>query len=464
MTANRPESETNIFNIFDNAITDNILKSLPLNDLLRCSQTCKRLRTTCEHRFRQTFRKKAEQDIHIKLADNGKLSVSSLGVTHLKCFDNIIKNLTISSWNFVTNTNLKLENLTNFMLKKCETKLRKICIIGDMELDLFGQKIESILCNVQTVEFGKRRGVADEVQFLTHCTNLKKLILGSEINSENVDEILRQRYHRLTQFCYLYDNGNNLNLQTLKLFFRNNDRIKSIEWKFRMIDHPSRQHFVKCLQTVGYAEHLTHFRLCFSNQLSKYTSKQFDQICNQLNLLCKRDTFKILEISLIDATCYIDCDYDNTSIALSRMKSFAKWKQLSKIHLQHFGILTTMPVISEFVHLKSIVFNSCFLKYDNELVDEGTSMSQISEVVIKNSHFNGVNELCMPLVRHWANLTKIFLPICVTYYGFKLDIAELNRAREELNDACELTIFTNHKSFPSNMEHRLVKLHCDLNR
>ncbi|KAG4077886.1 hypothetical protein HA402_013820 [Bradysia odoriphaga] len=372
--------------------------------------------------------------------------------------------MTISSWNFVQNKNLKLMNLTNFMLKKCEEKLRKICIIGDMELDLFGQQIGSILLNVQTVEFRNRRGAVDEAQFLARLPNLKKLILGSEINSENVDEILQQRYHRLTQFYYLYDNGINLNAEKLKVFFRNNDKINSIEWKFRMIDDLSRQHFVKCLQTVGYAEHLTHFRLCFSNQLSKYKQKEFADICNQLNLLCKRDTFKFLEMTFIESACYDndDDDDDDTSTALSRMKCFAEWKQLSKIHLQRFEIITTMPVISEFVHLKSIVFNSCYLINGNEVIDDRATMSQISEVVMKNVHFYDVTKLCKPFVRHWKNLRTIFVP--VANYGSKLDIAKLNRAREKLNDACELTIFTNHKSLPTNLEHAMVKLQCDLNR
>lgn len=414
--------------------------------------------------------------MQVKIDDNGKLSVPSFAVNHLKHFNNIIGNITISSFNYKKDKATKLTNLTSFMLTKCAQRLRKICIIGDMELTQFGQNISNILSNVTTVKFGNRGGSVDEAKFLSLCPNLKILILGTEINRKNVNAILKQRYHKLTKFCYLYDNGNNLNPENLQKFFRIN-QMEHFVWTPR-IDDSCRNNFVKCFEAIGFAEHLTHFRLCFSNQLQKFTIHDFNYMYDELNQLCNRESFQVLEIELIAGLFSKDPPDDNRTL-FSRLRLFGNLRKLAKIHFHRFGILTTMPVIRELIYVRSVVFERCPLKRlqrrperkrfgeaifeeSNNGLDDYVTMEapHIREVTINNDDRDLTN-VCLPLVRHWRNLETIFAP--VGKYGVcAVDVAELNEARKELMDACELTIISKYKCEKQDCE--MVKLRSNLNR
>lgn len=85
---------------------------------------------------------------------------------------------------------------------------------------------------------------------------------------------------------------------------------------------------------------------------------------------------------------------------------------------------------------------------------------QLEEVQIKNT-YEVLAEYALFHVRNFKYLKRIR---CARFDG-KVDsthsifeTTELNRAREKLENACELTIFTNCEGNATNLDHKLVKL------
>ncbi|KAG4077813.1 hypothetical protein HA402_013747 [Bradysia odoriphaga] len=355
------------------------------------------------------------------------------------------------------------------MLMKCAENLYKIYIVGDIELMPFGQIIQDRLRNVQTVEFRNRHGTLDEAQFLQHCPNLKKLILGTGIDNANVDAMLQQTYNQLTHFYCLYGSVENLIPERLERFFQNNNKIKSIVWKFGMCDELGRLDSVDYIGTLHHLPHLKHFLFSFADQLAKYSDTEFEVICYQLIDLCHRDAFQCLELELF-------CPRQSTidaPIILSRMTHFAELVKLTKIHLNRFPLVALIPTLRLLVNLRSLVLYDCrmnaFYEDDNDSTDDGSSASgdtdddpqmalpQIQEIFYKNGRYSNLTTVLMLPIRHWRNLKRIFVP---ANYGITLDVAELNQARTSLSNACKVTIFTNHESLPTDLQHDLVKLRC----
>lgn len=403
--------------------------------------------------------------VRIRLLDNGRLNVTPYYAEHFNYYDEILRNVVIESCNFQKNKDLKIANLTNYMSKKCSENLYKIYIVGDIELEEFGQKIERNLRNVDTVEFRNRKGAVDEDRFLQRCQNLKKLILGEALNGANVAAILQQRYEHLTHFAYLYGNTLDLTSATLTAFSQNN-QIKSIVWKFRMYGTVGRIHSVECIRTLQHFQHLTHFFLSFSSQLPRYTRREFLNIRDQLHELCARDAFKSLQIEVIRPR-----QSRETEIIISRMTEFARWHKLTKIHLRRFPIAVLLPILRPLANLRAMCLDDCLMdepEYDSTDGESDTSsntddnvtfaLPQVRELYFINRSFNSLTRLCMLPIKYWINLERIYAP--VSNYGISLDIAELSEARANLDHAREVTIFTNHRSLPTNMTYDLVKLKC----
>lgn len=82
---------------------------------------------------------------------------------------------------------------------------------------------------------------------------------------------------------------------------------------------------------------------------------------------------------------------------------------------------------------------------------------------IEDVHIEGIqgdkllNAYIMYFVSNWINLKRISVPVS-TRLITKFNVAEFNGARGKLRNACELTIFTNHKGNATNLDHNLVKL------
>ncbi|XP_037052101.1 uncharacterized protein LOC119085739 [Bradysia coprophila] len=451
-------------NISDHCIS-NIMKYLKPKDLLECGRACKRLYKLSRRQF---IKKHSMREVQIRLLDNGRLSVTP-SAKNFHYYGNIFRNVSIRSWNFQTNRALKLANLTNFMLMKCAQKMDKIYIVGDIELVPFGQIIQDRLVHVQTVEFRNRHGTFDEAQFLhQYCPNLNKLILGTGIDNTNVDAILQQIYKQLTHFYCLYGSVKNLSSERLEQFFENNNKIKKIVWKFGMCSDLDRLDSVDFIGTLHHLPHLQHFLFSFADQLAKYSDVEFEVMCHQLIELCNRDNFQCLELQLY---CPRQSAID-APIILFRMTHFVEMDKLTKIHLNRFPLVALIPTLRLLVNLRSLVLYDCrmnaFYEEDNDSTDDGSSASgdmddpqmslpQVQEIFYKNGRYDNLTAVLMLPIRHWRNLKRIFVP---ANYGISLDVAELNQARESLNNACEVNIFTNHKSLPTNLQYELVKLRC----
>lgn len=440
---------------------------MSLDDLCQCSRTCKRLQTLCENQFLRKYQKEAAEDVRIGIGFDGKLRTRHY--EYVKCFYNFVQNLKICVWNFgqdqFRNKPLELSPIVNFVETKCERNLHKIGIVGEIELVPFCVKIEDFLLNVEIVQFiARRKSGQDEAKFLQYCPNVTKLVLCNAIyegnTRENVDAILEQKYRQLKHFYFMYGDAISLNAEKLKIFLQTNDEIQTLalSFDFYVDENLAKKRddcTVKCIRTLDYAVNLQHLFLSVGAPLTKC----FSDICSSLNVLCDRENFKSLEIEFVFE--------QGANVLRSHANQLTNLKQLTKIHLKYLRLNDVIPSIRSLLHLKIVVLHNLCLRYNlMELftgnvgvVDtQNLALPQIEEVQIE---FTGSYNRCddvsmyvMQFAKHWINLKRIIVPAC----NSKFDIAELNEARENLENACELTIFTNHKDNATNLDHKLVKL------
>lgn len=102
------------------------------------------------------------------------------------------------------------------------------------------------------------------------------------------------------------------------------------------------------------------------------------------------------------------------------------------------------------------------LNFD-EMIDavdaaQNFSIPQVEEILIdymKNER--AVLNLLMLFARHFVNLKRVIVPNPYHHSGVKFDVSELNRAREKLENACELTIFSDYDGNPTSLNLKLIK-------
>lgn len=234
-----------------------------------------------------------------------------------------------------------------------------------------------------------------------------------------------------------------------------------------MCDTNTRYNSVECIETLQHFQHLTHLFLSLSSQLPKYTTRQFDIIRHRLWEICERDAFRSLQIEVVRSR---QSDGEDGTL-VTRMKGFADWGKLTKIHLYRFPIAVMTPVLRLLVNLRCMALYDCLMdEVQYESTDDESSSSsgtngytqyalpQVWEIICNNGSFDSLTRVLMLPIKYWTNLRRIYAP--VSSYGISLNVAELNAARRNLEDAREVTIFTDHISLPTNLQHSLVKLKC----
>lgn len=433
-----------------------ILDLVSLADLCRCSRTSKRLQALCEIHFRRRYSKESFDEVEIEIDGNGKLKVYPMK-DYVKCFNKFMKNVTIIGNNFEHNKEWNVSRTANFLQSKCDQKLHKIRLIGDLELVLLSKEIENILHDVKVVEFENRaeRG-QDDVTFLKCCSNLTKLILRFGLHDKNFDAIVQQKYQQLTHFFHVDCNTMNVNPENLKNFFQMHGNLCGVALTLDFEGKKKKfadDHVIQCIRTLDCVVNLEYLYLSIGMPC-------FDDIYCQLNILCERDTFKRLEIEFVRKI--------GTEMIKSHVNQLATWKQLTKIGLRYLRFSDTIPALRSLVHLKVIVLDRLWAEdWDemwcdfDELIEimDGTSdmnVPQVEKVIIKNIEGSRrIIAYVMMLVRHWTNLKRIILPPACK---IKFNVLNLNQAREKLENACQLTIFTDNGRNATNLDHTLVKL------
>lgn len=354
---------------------------------------------------------------------------------YVKFFHKFIKNLWIR-WD-TTSEGTEIIDLVNFIKTKCHENLNEICIIGDIDLVTLCKDIENILKNVKIVQFMHRsKSGQEEARFLEYCPNRTTLTL-LDMTGHNLNDILQPKCNQLTHFHCMYVSLENFNKDNLRMFFQENDKIQCVVWK----PIESNQNTAECIKTViNDALNLQHLFLLINEALAdEEDDYHFQDICGDLKMLCDRGNFKSLEI-----------EFDNAESARGMIKrhqnQLADFNQLTKMHLPRVHLLDMIPALKSLVHLKILVLCNAYLPTINSV-----HVPQIEEIQIQGRNdFSCV----MAFARYWPNLKRIFIPQC-PFSNTEYHLSEINRAREELENACELTIISN---TVTNLEYELVKL------
>lgn len=428
---------------------------MPLDDLCRCSRTCKRLQVLCGNHFLQKYSEKRTEEVRIRIEHDGNLCVDPVK-QYVQCFDNFIKNLNICVW---ANKKSIQSHIENFVQTKCDQSLQRICISGDLQLVPLCKKLEISLRSVEAVEFVDRiKSGKDETIFLKYCPNITKLNLSHRIHEKNVEAILKKKFHLLTHFYCMLGKTKNLKPKQWKKFFQVNDKIQCVAWGFNIYDNKNgdEDRTVECIKTLNYALRLDHLLLSIGPPLTK----RFDVIFEYLNVLCARDNFKSLELKLKREP--------GASALQLHANQLANWKQLTKIHLGFIRLSDVIPTLRSLIHVRIIVFEYLWhednwerlLHFDGlDNSAQNMALPQVEEVHI--DYINNYETLsnCVTLFAcHWMNLKRLVVPVSSKCRDVKFDVAALNSTREKLENACELTIFTNQEGNATNLDHKFVKL------
>lgn len=440
-----------------------------MEDLCRCSRTCKRLQTLCENQFRREYR---SEEMLLIIEIDGTLRLRTRYYECVKYFNNFVNRLKIS---FVHHnceeqrskgSGLDLSPVTNFMKMKCKENLLRFAIIGNVDLVLLCSEVEKLLCNVEIVQiiFRSRheRNEAEFLKFFPNVTTLhlcRSFYITNANAKENVDAILEHKYDQLTTFQFVSCDALSLNDEKLKIFFQANDKIESLALSFDLhidVDHPPMDRndcTVKFFQTLDYATNLQYFYLSVDVPLTK----SFGDIRNYLDILCDRKNFKTLVIAFLFQP--------GSNFLKSHVADLAKWKQLTKIHLYCIPLNDVLPSLRSLVHLKELVLHHPCLRYHSfhlntntdAIAEQNIVLPQVEEIQIEESCYDhDVDYHVEQFVGHWMNLKRLLMPGCRKTFA----IAELNRTRENLANACELKLFTDNKHNATNWDYKLVKLEC----
>lgn len=191
--------------------------------------------------------------------------------SYVKYFNNFIKNLEICA-KFKGNHYMAISLFVNFVRTKCDHSLQKISISGDFDLLKLSNEIGNFLRNVEVVKFSSRtKGGIDEALFLKHsCPNVTTIKLEYFRHVKNVNEILQQKYPRVTHFYFMHCDVMTLNEKKLKTFFQTNANIKCVAWRFRFYisENLATVHATERIKIIlDYALNLQHLLLCIETTL-----------------------------------------------------------------------------------------------------------------------------------------------------------------------------------------------------
>lgn len=365
-----------------------------------------------------------------------------------------------------------LPSLVHFIKMKCDGNLKSIRIRGNFELADLGKQIEVFLRNVENVTLClTSEGRQDEAVFLKYCPSLRKLKLYGKMKKSSVDAILRQQYPHLTQFIHNGPSVLGTCAETLNTFFRTNDKIEIVGWEFILCAGNKRRNYraYEYIKALDHAVNLKKLLLAVGG-----SSNCFYAICSHLNVLYDRGICKLVEFDF-------DCD-EGFQLLMSHGNHL---KYLTSIQLTLMTLSTVMPVLRSMIHLKVITLVCLYSEngwgdwtnLDDLIakVDSAQYMSlpQVEEVqFVQFEDSKALFAYAMLFARHSTNLKRMLVPFSdvpddLTSINNLTDqsrgdtkflIPELNQAREELKDACELIIFTDHKGNATNVDHKLVKL------
>lgn len=386
---------------------------------------------------------------------------------YVKYFNNFIKNLRIET--------IETENITtvqypigSFVKAKCDPNLHQITIAGDMELVTLCEGIKSFIHRVEILEFLYMSLAEDDDDepIPNAPPNLTTLALYNVRQKQNIETILGLDYQKLKHLHWQYSKPDPLNAKKLMTFLQCNDQIQCIDLSYdnHKINDYQMDVIMGCIKTVtDFALNLQYLSCEVSQRIA---TDRFGQFCGYLKVLCDRDTFRSLHLKF-------NHPWRMTHELLAlHQNQLANFKQLTKISLSGDPHLDFVRVLRPYTHLKTIVVcdllgldgwsNWNTLDELIDLVDTAPiiALPQIEELTINGVYGNELLTCLMQVARHWVNLKKVSATWDFSaHFDGTFPVAELNRARMRLENACELTLFVHYENYnATNLDCDLVKL------
>lgn len=407
-----------------------IFKWLPLNDLCVLSKTCSRLQQLTGDYFQRKYPSKW---VNITNATSDGI-VLSPNKNYVHCFSRFIQNLSID---FLRKDH---DVLATFLQSNCNNSPKKVQFKCTYLPDTFADKIKTILENAETIAF--RNCLVDNGRLMDRCENLKNLFVVENLLNdqyEQVEEILVGKYPKLEHFHCRY--AGYPDMDKLKAFFKNN-KVKSLTWYF-FRRHWNSIH--ECIETiVTYGVDLEELFISIEGQ-----NYNFTEICEKLQQLDDRESFKRLELQFIGE--------EVERKLLSQGSAMASIKSLVGLHFCAFrNFQNIIPFIKENTNLKVLQ-----LKKDSE-VDEVTfplpHLSMYSLPNLEQLHLIGLSKNFNYIHAYVLKSPKLKTVVVKDCAFTEFHLFMLNVGRKEQPFACDTTIYTEQYNIFTDFSRDLVNI------
>lgn len=394
--SNEPLNSLTEFMSLNDYCIDEICEWLPLSSLASLGLTCSRLNQVASSYFR---RKHPANYVTISLSIDGNIRLSP-DQPYVHCFSDQFQSITIYG------VDLSLFHFAASKFK--EKRIKKFSFFAaDLLTEEHARIIADILKNAEVIEFIRCSTIGSLYEILKYCSNMKTLVLKS-----------------LTE-CKHYGKANEWLLQK-------HTKLKHLQWNLSPTMIPTEfRAFFQQNPNVGsfYAnEHLLPFFRMNQIQLKTLILKLktyyiFSNKFDDLRRMCNEQAFQ---------TLYLIGDLGNVD---------QTYPTLTNVEGICSGRIKVIPIAEIFPRLK---FLKAEIRSMQQAKDIATQFVHLEEAYIDVSQIDYI----VPLVRYARTLKKIYIDNTIAMKpGNKLSRINLNKQRNKLNGASNLTIYLNENAY-----------------
>lgn len=394
--SNEPLNSLTEFMSLNDYCIDEICEWLPLSSLASLGLTCSRLNQVASSYFR---RKHPANYVTISLSIDGNIRLSP-DQPYVHCFSDQFQSITIYG------VDLSLFHFAASKFK--EKRIKKFSFFAaDLLTEEHARIIADILKNAEVIEFIRCSTIGSLYEILKYCSNMKTLVLKS-----------------LTE-CKHYGKANEWLLQK-------HTKLKHLQWNLSPTMIPTEfRAFFQQNPNVGsfYAnEHLLPFFRMNQIQLKTLIlklktyyifSNKFDDLRRMFNEQAFQTLYLIGDLGNVDQT----------------------YPTLTNVEGICSGRIKVIPIAEIFPRLK---FLKAEIRSMQQAKDIATQFVHLEEAYIDVSQIDYI----VPLVRYARTLKKIYIDNTIAMKpGNKLSRINLNKQRNKLNGASNLTIYLNENAY-----------------
>lgn len=371
---------------------DEICEWLPLSSLASLGMACSRLNQVASSYFR---RKHPANYVTISLF-NGNIRLSP-DQPYVHCFSDQFQSITIYGVDL---------SLFHYAANKFKEKpIKKLCFFAaDLLTEEHAQIIADILKNAEVIEFIRCSTIGSLYEILKYCSNMKTLVLKSLTECKHygeANEWLLQKHSKLKDFQWNLSHA--MIPSEFCAFFQQNPNVSSFYANEHLLPFFRKNHIQLKTLIIKLKSYYIH-------------SNKFEDL-------------RRMSIEQAFQTLYLIGDIDETYPTLNNIEG---------IFSERIKVMALGKIFPRLKILKADIQSM------QQAKDIATQLVHLEEAYIDVSQIDYI----VPLVRYAQTLKKIYIDNTAAMKpGNKLSRINLNKQRNKLNGASNLTIYLNETAY-----------------